>query len=156
MTASSGTCDTHGAGDSRNCVGYALSEIGIGTLAGACFTDLVQHSDLGQTQTVVWSVDPWHGPGSRETGQEQPGLDCIFTNGITRGQPAIVPVGMAYGVPQDAAAEIAYLGGARLSHRGRRAGRGAGRAVHAARGLRRPLPTVGERAARRRSRSPAT
>jgi hypothetical protein len=75
MTASSGTSDTHGAGDSRDCVRYALSEIGIGTLAAASFTDLVQHSaDLGQTQTVVWSVDPWHGPGSRVTDQEQPGL----------------------------------------------------------------------------------
>ena len=31
MTESSGTCDTHGASDRRNCLGYAIREIYLGT-----------------------------------------------------------------------------------------------------------------------------
>ena len=34
MTESSNTCDTHGSEDTRNCVGYAINELYIGTLRG--------------------------------------------------------------------------------------------------------------------------
>ena len=33
MTESSNTCDTHGAQDRRNCVGYAINELSIGTVS---------------------------------------------------------------------------------------------------------------------------
>lgn len=113
MTASSNTCDTHGATDARNCVGYAIAELGVGTVGAQGFADLVRHTPDGtrQTATYVSSVDPWHGPGNQVTDEEQPGLDLVFTSGLTRGLPATVPVAMAYGTPDDAAAEITYLEG---------------------------------------------
>ena len=44
MTESSNTCDTHGSADQRNCVGYAIKELYVGTLApDGQFTDLVEH-----------------------------------------------------------------------------------------------------------------
>ncbi len=111
MTASSNTCDAHGPGDVRNCVGYAVGEIDIGTFGSeGKFTDLVRHvANKTQTKTYVSSVDPWHAPSNQVTNEEQPGLDLFFTSGLTRGLPAMVSVGVLYGTPEDAAAEIKYL-----------------------------------------------
>jgi hypothetical protein len=111
MTISSSTCDTHGPGDLRNCVGFALAEIGIGRLgSGGAFVDLVRHEpSKRQTSMYVSSVDPWHAPVYRVYDQEQPGLDILFRSGVTRGEPAMLPVGMLYGTPDDAAGEIRYV-----------------------------------------------
>ncbi len=111
MTASSNSCDTHGPGDLRNCVGYAVGEIDLGTLSSdGRFTDLVRHvAKNTQTKTYASSVDPWHAPSNQVENEEQPGLDLVFTSGLTRGLAAMVSVGMLYGTPEDAAAEIAYL-----------------------------------------------
>lgn len=111
MTRSSGTCDTHGGSDVRNCVGYAMAEVDVGTLgAGGTFHDIVNHRpDNRQTITYASSVDPWHAPANRVRDQEQAGLDIVFQSGLTRGLPTMVAVGMLYGTPDDAAAEIAYL-----------------------------------------------
>jgi len=112
MTESSNTCDTHGAGDRRNCVGYAIKEIYLGTLTGdGTFQDIVRHSaDQKQTATFCSSVDPWHALADlSEDAGDQVGLDLFFTSGITRGLPAMVPVAMFYGTPEDAAAQMAYL-----------------------------------------------
>ncbi len=112
MTESSNTCDTHGASDRRNCVGYAINELYAGTLsADGRFTDVVRHSP-SREQTVTWpsSVDPWHAASDLdETRGDQIGFDLFFTSGITRGLPTMVPIAMLYGTPEDAAAEIAYL-----------------------------------------------
>src|SRR5438874_4099233 len=117
MTESSNTCDTHGTSDPRNCVGYAIRELYLGTLSDAgVLTDLLHHSaDQKQTLTYCSSVDPWHAasdlyvaPDRMESG-DQPGFDLFFTSGITRGLPAIVPVAMLYGTPEDSAAQMAYL-----------------------------------------------
>jgi hypothetical protein len=112
MTASSNTCDTHGSGDRRNCVGYAINEVYAGHLTqDGSFQDLTRHSpDQKQTFTLCSSVDPWHAASdlSEEAG-DQVGLDLFFTSGITRGLPAMVPVAMFYGTPEDAAAQMAYL-----------------------------------------------
>ncbi|HEV2115183.1 MAG TPA: discoidin domain-containing protein, partial [Terriglobales bacterium] len=64
MTESSDTCDTHGAGDRRNCAGYAIREIYMGTLdQRGEFHDLLRHTpDQDQTPTYCSSVDPWHEP----------------------------------------------------------------------------------------------
>lgn len=117
MTRSSDTCDTHGSGDPRNCVGYAIREVYLGTLAdNGTFKDALRHSpDQQQTLTLCSSVDPWHSasdlyvaPDRMESG-DQPGLDLFFTSGITRGLPAILPVAMLYSTPEDAAAQMTYI-----------------------------------------------
>jgi len=117
MTVSSNTCDSHGSADRRNCVGYAIRELSLGTTdANKKFKDLVHHSpDQKQTLTLCSSVDPWHEasdlyvrPNRMESG-DQPGLDLFFTSGITRGLPAIVPVALLYSTPEDAAAQMAYI-----------------------------------------------
>jgi hypothetical protein len=117
MTESSNTCDTHGAGDRRNCVGYAIRELYLGTMdESGAFTDLMKHSaDQKQTLTLCSSVDPWHAasdlyvaPDRMESG-DQPGFDLFFTSGITRGMPAIIPVAMLYSTPEDAAAQMTYI-----------------------------------------------
>jgi hypothetical protein len=111
MTESSGTCDTHGAADPRNCVGYAIRELFLGTTsADGAFHDLVRHiPDPDQTATLCSSVDPWHEPADVNDKRDQVGLDLFYTSGYTRGLPAMVPVAMLYGTPEDSAAEIAYL-----------------------------------------------
>jgi len=117
MTESSNTCDTHGANDPRNCVGYAIREIRLGTENGKGeFTDLLHHSpDQQQSLTYCSSVDPWHEPSDlyvhpdRMESGDQPGFDLFFTSGITRGLPAIVPIAMLYSTPEDAAAQMTYL-----------------------------------------------
>jgi len=112
MTVSSETCDTHGASDLRNCLGYAIRELYIGSLnAQGQFTDLMQHSaDGNQTVTYCSSVDPWHQPSDIDPYDgEQPGFDLVYHSGITRGMPMTVPVPMLYDNPENAAHEIAYL-----------------------------------------------
>ena len=117
MTESSGTCDTHGASDRRNCLGYAIREIYLGTAEGqGNFKDLLQHSpDQKQSLTYCSSVDPWHessdlyvAPDRMESG-DQPGLDLFYTSAITRGLPAVIPVAMLYGTPEDSVAQMTYL-----------------------------------------------
>lgn len=71
MLESSNTCDTHGAQDKRNCVGYAVDELYVGTVAaGGQFTDLVKHLP-GRQQTITWpsSVDPWHAASGLDYGR---------------------------------------------------------------------------------------
>jgi hypothetical protein len=117
MTRSSNTCDTHGSGDRRNCVGYAIRELSLGTIdANNEFKDILHHSpDQKQAVTLCSSVDPWHDPSDlyvapdRMESGDQPGFDLFFKSGITRGLPAIVPVAMLYSTPEDAAAQMTYI-----------------------------------------------
>jgi len=112
MTESSNTCDTHGAEDQRNCVGYAINELYIGTMsADGQFTDIVKHLPSRQ-QTITWpsSVDPWHAASDLDYGRgDQIGFDFFFNCGVTRGLPTMVPIALLYTIPEDAANEIAYL-----------------------------------------------
>ncbi|HEX4785791.1 MAG TPA: discoidin domain-containing protein [Candidatus Sulfotelmatobacter sp.] len=117
MKHSSNTCDTHGSADRRNCVGYAIRELYLGTVSDRGeFHDLLHHSpDQKQTLTLCSSVDPWHEPSDlyvapdRMESGDQPGFDLFFTSGITRGLPAIVPIAMLYSTPEDAAAQMSYI-----------------------------------------------
>jgi hypothetical protein len=117
MTRSSNTCDTHGSADRRNCVGFAIRELYLGTIdEKGEFKDLLHHSpDQKQTLTLCSSVDPWHAPSDlyvapdRMESGDQPGFDLFFTSGITRGLSAIVPVAMLYSTPEDAAAQMSYI-----------------------------------------------
>jgi hypothetical protein len=112
MTESSNSCDSHGAADRRNCVGYAMNEIYAGTMTpGGQLTDVVKHLP-SREQTITWpsSVDPWHASTDLDQSKgDQVGFDFFFSSGVTRGLPAMVPVAMLYSTPEDAAAEIAYL-----------------------------------------------
>jgi hypothetical protein len=117
MTESSNTCDSHQSPDAkladpRNCVGYAISELYLGTTtADGTFHDILRHTpDQEQTATYCSSVDPWHEPTDlRSTKQAQVGFDLFYTSGVTRGLPAMMPVAMLYDTPENAAAEITYL-----------------------------------------------
>ena len=117
MTQSSNTCDSHGSADRRNCVGYAIREVYLGVMNSKWqFVDHLHHSaDQKQSLTYCSSVDPWHEPADlyvapdRMESGDQPGFDLFYTSGITRGLPAIIPIAMLYSVPEDAAAELAYI-----------------------------------------------
>jgi F5/8 type C domain len=111
MTESSNTCDADGPADPRNCVGYAIRELYLGTTSDGAFHDSLRHTaDQEQTTTYCSSVDPWHEPSNLgSTRQAQMGFDLFFTSGVTRGLPAMVPVAMLYDTPDNAVAEIAYL-----------------------------------------------
>jgi F5/8 type C domain len=116
MTASSNTCDTHSPTDPRNCVGYAIKEVYLGTMQNGSLHDMIYHAP-GQEQTFTFSssIDPWHQPSDlyvmpdRMESGDQVGLDLFYTSGLTRGRPAMIPVSLLYGTPEDAAAQIAYL-----------------------------------------------
>jgi hypothetical protein len=112
MTESSNTCDTHGAQDKRNCVGYAINELYIGTVSpDGQFTDVVKHLP-SREQTIIWpsSVDPWHAASDLDYGRgDQIGFDFFFNCGVTRGLPAMIPIAILYATPEDAANQIAYL-----------------------------------------------
>lgn len=113
MTESSNTCDTHGSGDVRNCVGYAINSIRVGTVSpDITFTQVVTPSS-GKTQTTYTSssIDPWHEANDVEASgrYQHTGFDLFFTSGLTNNLPALIPVTMLYGTPDDAAAQIAYI-----------------------------------------------
>lgn len=125
MTASSGTCDSHGAQDPRNCMGFAIQDIGVGRVDGSGrFRDLIVRSTDGSCngrlvctpdphrQTLIWtsSDDPWHADADKVSGdQDQTGLDLIARSPLTRGLPTIYPVALFYSTPANAASEIRYL-----------------------------------------------
>ena len=74
------------------------------------FHDLVRHTaDPDQTTTYCSSVDPWHEPTGIDDKGDQVGMDLFYTSGYTRGLPAMIPVSMLYGTPEDSANQIAYL-----------------------------------------------
>ena len=112
LEESSETCEGGKAHDPRDCVGYAIRELYLGTLgAGGELVDVTHHSpDQSQTATDCSSVDPWHEPANaRDQEGDQSGLDLFFTSGVTRGLPAMIPVAVLYGTPEDSAAEIQYV-----------------------------------------------
>lgn len=113
MTESSNTCDLHGAGDIRNCVGYAIQTIEPGNLdASGAFVDVAQNA-AGEKKPWYCSssIDPWHSAADASAGgrYEHTGFDLFFTSGLTNNLPAMIPVTLLYGTPDDAAAEIAYI-----------------------------------------------
>jgi hypothetical protein len=113
MTESSNTCDLHGSDDERNCVGYAIQQIDAGSLdASGAFADVMQGAS-GQDRATYCSssIDPWHSAedANNSGGGQHSGFDVFFTSGIANNLPAMIPVTMLYGTPEDAAAEIAYI-----------------------------------------------
>jgi hypothetical protein len=113
MTKSSNTCDLHGSEDPRNCAGYAIQEIKAGSFdAGGAFVELSNDSSAqNRTAFTTSSVDPWHSAADVNAGGsgQHSGFDVFFTSGLTNNLPAMIPVTMLYGTPEDAAAQIAYI-----------------------------------------------
>ncbi|GAC1438465.1 MAG: hypothetical protein NVSMB51_14410 [Solirubrobacteraceae bacterium] len=109
MTRSSDTAPK-GSHDVRDRLGYAIRELGLGTLRNGRLSDLVRHRpDTNQTITYVSSTDPWHTRANRDTGVEQPSFQRLLRSGLTSGQPVLVPVPVLYGTPAEAVAELRYL-----------------------------------------------
>ena len=112
MTESSNTCDLHGAGDLRNCVGYAIQDVRLGTAdSEGAFAEVEKNLADAPTSYSSSSIDPWHSASDVNAtgGYQHSGFDLFFTSGITNNLPAMIPVTMLYGTPEDAAAEIAYV-----------------------------------------------
>jgi hypothetical protein len=112
MTESSNTCDEHGPEDVRNCVGYTIQEIHAGTVdMSGRFVEVAKAPTEKLTTYCVSSIDPWHSAEDvNDSGSYQhTGFDLLFTSGITNNLPAMLPVTMLYGTPDDAAAQIAYI-----------------------------------------------
>ena len=112
MTSSSNTCDEHGPADVRNCVGYAMLQIQVGIEnASGVFRDAVDAGAPKQPSYTSSSIDPWHAATDvNDSGKYQhTGFDLFFTSGITNGLPAMIPVTMLYGTPEDSAAQLAYI-----------------------------------------------
>jgi len=113
MTASSNTCDVHGSDDVRNCVGYAIQEIHAGTVdASGAFVDATQGATGRDAPSYcASSIDPWHAAADVNAtgGGQHSGFDIFFSSGLTNNLPAMIPVTLLYGTPDDAAAQIAYI-----------------------------------------------
>jgi len=114
MTESSNSCDEHGSDDIRNCVGYAIREIRVGGVdSSGAFVEVQKSLSERPTTYTSSSIDPWHSAADADvnaTGSYQhSGFDLFFTSGLTNNLPAMIPVTMLYGAPDDAAAQIAYI-----------------------------------------------
>lgn len=112
MTQSSNTCAEGDNSDIRNCAGFAIRELYVGTSTpDGAFHDTLRHTaDQDQTTTYCSSVDPWHSKADlQNTGQAQVGFDLFYQSGVTHGLPAMIPIALIYGQPEDAVAEIKYL-----------------------------------------------
>ena len=101
-----------GSTDVRDALGYAVREVEFGAFApDGRLLDVIRHGRGRERQTVmhVSSTDPWHRAVDRDPELEQPGFDLVYGSGLTNGLPMMVPVGVLYDTPENAAAEIRWL-----------------------------------------------
>lgn len=101
-----------GSTDVRDSLGFAVRELGLGVRKpDGGLRDAVRHGKARDDQTLieVSSTDPWHRASDRDLGTEQPSLDMVFRSGLNGGMPLMVPVGIFYDTPENAAAEIRYI-----------------------------------------------
>lgn len=98
--------------DIRDSLGFEIREIELGHVDKRNhFHDHVRHAPDRHRQTIVYvsSTDPWHSAEDIDYSTEQPGLDFILRGKLTNNLPVLVPVGVVYDTPDNAAAEINYL-----------------------------------------------
>lgn len=108
---SSGTAPA-GATDIRDSLGFTINELYIGTLEdNGTFHDAIAHAANNKAQTVTYtsSTDPWHRAIDLDPNTEQPGFDLVFGSGLTNNLPVLMPVGVLYDTPENAAAEMRFL-----------------------------------------------
>jgi hypothetical protein len=111
LQASSGTAPP-GATDWRDRKGFAVREVSFGVQrSDGSLDDAVVHKPLhdGQTFTHVSSTDPWHREIDRDKDLEQTGIDRIFASRLGFGLPIMMPTGLLFDTPDNAAAELLYL-----------------------------------------------
>ena len=112
MKESSDTCDEHDSTDVRNCVGYAIQSIQAGSVDGSGnFVEAAKNATDQAVTYCVSSIDPWHSSEDVNEGgkYQHSGFDLFFRSGLTNNLPAMIPVTMLYGTPDDAATQIAYI-----------------------------------------------
>ncbi len=100
------------ASDLRDRLGFAMRELYAGVIdAGDQFHDLIRHEADRRRQTIIHvsSTDPWHREADLDEGVEQPGFDRVFESGLTNRLPMLLPTGLIYDTPENAANEIRYL-----------------------------------------------
>ena len=98
--------------DIRDKLGFAIREIYVGTVkAAGHFTDEIRHGKQtnGQSAIFVSSTDPWHRSTDNDFNTEHAGFDRLYNSGLTNDSPVLIPVGVLYDTPENAAAEISYL-----------------------------------------------
>lgn len=98
--------------DIRDRVGFALRELYAGYQdKNGRFHDRMRHGKSQKQQTTIYvsSTDPWHSESDLHEGVEQVGLDRIYSTGLTNNLPMLLPTGLLYDTPENAANEIRYL-----------------------------------------------
>jgi F5/8 type C domain len=98
--------------DIRDSLGFTIREIELGNIDKRNhFHDHMRHAPDRHRQTIVYvsSTDPWHRAEDIDYSTEQPGLDFILRSKLTNNLPVLVPIGVLYDTPDNAAAEINYL-----------------------------------------------
>jgi hypothetical protein len=111
MTESSST-NAEITNDIRDRLGFAVRELSAGVVdAQRNFHDRMRHGTTRQKQTIVYvsSTDPWHRDSDLHQDVEQVGLDRIYATGLTNNLPMLLPTGLLYDTPENAANEIRYL-----------------------------------------------
>ncbi|MGH7523355.1 MAG: discoidin domain-containing protein [Gemmatimonadales bacterium] len=111
MTQSSHTAMS-GNGDPRDSLGFALREVFAGDRdSTGIFRDRVHHDTIGtrQSAVLVSSTDPWHREIDRDDEIAQPGFDLVMRTGLAHGLPLLVPTGLLFDTPENAAAELRFL-----------------------------------------------
>lgn len=112
MTRGSHTPAPGSAGnDWRDRAGFAVNEVAFGTVRpDGSLADVVNHAaSRAQTWTHVSSTDPWHRAVDRDPDLEQAGIDRVFASGLSNGLPVMMPAGVLFDTPENAAAELRYL-----------------------------------------------
>ncbi len=101
-----------GNGDPRDSLGFALREVYAGTRdARGVFHDRVRHDTVAASQSTVLvsSTDPWHRAIDRDSNTAQPGFDLVYHSGLTNDLPMLVPTGLLFDTPENAANELRFL-----------------------------------------------
>jgi hypothetical protein len=97
--------------DIRDKLGFAIKEIQVGLIgSGGKFHDWMHHfPNHKQSMIYVSSTDPWHRQQDIDKNVEQIGIDRFFANGLTAGQPALMPAALLYDTPENIIALVKYL-----------------------------------------------
>ncbi len=100
-----------GSRDWRDAAGFAIREISIERSVNGLLRTISEGAPHAaeQTRTYASSTDPWHRETDRDHDTEQPGIDLVFSSGLTRGLPMLTPVGVLYDTPANAAALLRYV-----------------------------------------------